>query len=110
MRKESLFSLIVILIGLLFQGVAWIWVDASKDIRVLLTILSLLPVLFAIILQGVEVQGVKAWWSSFWAFLANNSLLVVMVILSTGVLIVLPIVGISSYLAELAITFATVLL
>src|SRR4030095_6708809 len=110
MRQESKFSLAVILIGLLLQGLAWIWVDAPQDIRVLLTIFSLLPVLFAIILQGVESQGIRAWWPSFLAFLGNNSLLVIMTILSTGILVVLPIVGINSYLSEIAISCATVLL
>lgn len=109
MRRENLFSLFAVLLGLALQGAAWIWADVPQDFRVLLTILSLLPILLAMMLQGIESQGVRAWLASFRTFLQVNSSLLIMAILSLGVLVV-TLIGARSYLADVAVSGATVLL
>ena len=110
MKRESWFSLLSVLIGLALQGAAWIWDDAPQNLRVLLTVLSLLPSFVVMLLQGVESQGVRAWFTSFVTFLRVNSPLAIMTLLSVGVLIVLPKVSSGSYLTEMSVSAAIVLL
>lgn len=110
MQRERAITLFAILIGLLLQGAAWVLSDAPQDVRVLLTILSLLPIMLAIALQGIESQGVRARLSSLGTFLRINGSLVFLAFLSIGVLIVLGRAGNDSYLTEVAVSLATVLL
>ncbi len=110
MKRESWFSLLSILIGLALQGAAWIWDNAPQDVRILLTILSLLPSIVALLLQGAQSQGLRAWSSAFITFLRANSSLAIIALLSTGVLIVLPRIPGASYLSEVSMSIAVVLL
>jgi hypothetical protein len=109
MKKENWFSLVLVIIGLAFQGVAWIWDSVSQDLRVVLTILSLLPGLVALIFQGVQSQGMRAWFPTLIVFLRANIPLIIVVLLSLGALTVLPLIVAASYLEDVAMSISVVL-
>lgn len=108
-KRESWFSLVSIIIGLALQGAAWIWDNAPQDVRILLIILSLLPSIAALLLQGAQSQGLRAWFSTFITFLRANSSLAIIALLSAGVLVVLPRIPGASYLSEVSMSIAVVL-
>jgi len=109
MKRESWLSLVLVVVGLALQGAAWIWDSASQDVRVALTILSLLPGLAALVFQGTQSQGLRTWFPTFIAFLRANLPLSIVVLLSLGMLVVLPLIPATSYLGEVAMSIAVVL-
>ena len=74
--------------GLALQGAAWVLPSAPQEVRVSLSVLSILLVIFS---QGSRYEGLRAWLVSFTTLLTANYPLVIAAILSGAV-----IVGLSS--------------
>ena len=88
MQRENNSALIGTIVGLALQGAAWVLPSAPQEVRVSLSVLSILLVIFS---QGSRYEGLRAWLVSFTTLLTANYPLVIAAILSGAV-----IVGLSS--------------